>query len=114
LPRLKQIVLVRTAAVAFNPSDYKMGAGFPKSGAVVGMDFAGTAISIRDETETDLVVGDTVCGAVHGSNPAEPGNGDFAEYVRVPADILLRVPASLGPINASTLPTALATCIMSL
>ncbi|RYP47487.1 hypothetical protein DL768_006459 [Monosporascus sp. mg162] len=107
-------VLVKTTAMALNPSDYKMGAAFPTPGAIVGMDFAGTVIRIAEGTETDLVVGDTVCTAVHGSNPAEPGNGAFAEYVRVPANMLLRVPTSLGPVQASTLGTALATCIMAL
>ncbi|RYP81405.1 hypothetical protein DL769_001971 [Monosporascus sp. CRB-8-3] len=113
-PLLPRSVLVKTTAVALNPSDHKMGAAFPAPSAVVGMDFAGTVICIAGGTETDLVIGDTVCTAVHGSNPAEPGNGAFAEYVRARADMLLRVPASLGPVQAATLGTALATCIMAL
>lgn len=107
-------ILVKTIATALNPSDFKMGSAFPTPGAIVGMDFAGTVVCIPKGTETDLAVGDTVCAAVHGSNPAEPGNGAFAEYVRVRADMVFRVPDSLDPVMASTLPTALATCIMTL
>lgn len=80
-------VLVKTTALALNPSDYKMGAAFSTPGAVVGMDFAETVVCIAEGTVTDLVVGDVVCAAVHGSNPAEPDNGSFAEYVRVRADM---------------------------
>src|SRR5689334_15085227 len=91
-----------------------MGKAFPNEGAVIGMNFAGTVVEIHPETETDLKVGDLICAAVHGSNPAEPGNGAFAEYVRVCADMVLRVPPSLSHTSASTLHTDLATCIMAL
>lgn len=113
-PLLPGTVLVKTIAVALNPADYKMGIAFPSPGAIVGMDFTGVVVGIADGSCTDLVVGDIICAAVHGSNPAEPGNGAFAEYVRVPADMLLRVPAWVGSAEAATLGTALATCTMAL
>jgi NADPH:quinone reductase-like Zn-dependent oxidoreductase len=40
-------VLVKTAAVALNPSDHKMGLNFPTPGAVVGIDFAGTVVASK-------------------------------------------------------------------
>lgn len=134
-PLLRGTVLVKTAAVALNPSDHKMGASFPTPGAIIGMDFAGTVVSVaeRDGAQKGIAVGDVVCGAVQGSNPAAPENGAFAEYVRAPADLLLRVPirnqvddnGGDTDINspavsnsciqaAATLGTALATCLLAL
>ncbi|KAG6354076.1 hypothetical protein INS49_005047 [Diaporthe citri] len=121
-------VLIKTAAVALNPSDHKMGASFPTPGSVIGMDFAGTVVRVADEgTQTGIAPGSVVCGAVQGSNPAAPDNGAFAEYLRAPADLLMRVPSSPSlqarPDGrdsnamiqaAATMGTALATCILAL
>lgn len=107
-------VLVKTASVALNPSDFKMGAAFPAPGAIVGMDFSGQIVAIADGTVTDLAVGDTVFAAVHGSNPMRPDNGAFAEYVRADAAMVFRLHASLSPRQAATLGTALSTCTMAL
>src|SRR5262245_1610660 len=85
-------ILVRTEMVALNPCDYKMGAAFPSPGAVIGNDFVGTVVRIHDETRTPINIGDTVCGLIHGSNPADLTNGAFAQYIRAPADLVLRVP----------------------
>ncbi|KAI1422848.1 GroES-like protein [Xylaria sp. FL1777] len=115
VPRLEAgTMLVRTAAVALNPSDYKMGTAFPTPGSIVGMDFAGIIVSIHPRTETDLCIGDAVCGMVHGSNPASPENGAFAEYIRVRPELLLRVPQDLPMEQASTLGVGLITNIMAL
>ncbi|KAI0019238.1 hypothetical protein F4780DRAFT_455381 [Xylariomycetidae sp. FL0641] len=64
-------VLIKTAAVALNPSDNKLGAAFPTEGAVVGMDYAGTVCEVTEGHGTSLQVGDAVFGAVFGSNPAD-------------------------------------------
>ncbi|GAW27277.1 putative zinc-binding dehydrogenase [Rosellinia necatrix] len=115
VPRLfPGTMLVKTTAVALNPSDFKMGAAFPAPGAIVGMDFAGEVAAIADEAVTGFAVGDAVFAAVHGSNPAQPDNGAFAEYVRVRADMVFRPHASLGPQEAATLGTALSTCAIAL
>ncbi|KAF2795010.1 GroES-like protein [Melanomma pulvis-pyrius CBS 109.77] len=115
LPVLKPgTVMVETIAVALNPSDNKMGKTFPTPGAIVGMDFSGIVVSIHPETTTDLVIGDRVCGCVHGSNPSEPTNGAFAEHVRARPELLLRVPDHLPMEHAATLGTGLMTNIMAL
>ncbi|KAI1457379.1 zinc-binding dehydrogenase family oxidoreductase [Annulohypoxylon moriforme] len=114
VPPLQQgSVLVKTVAVALNPSDYKMGAAFPVKDAIIGFDFAGIVHSVGDGAESLFQPGDRVCGAVHGSNPAEPGNGAFAEYVRVQAGLLLRIPESLDWAGAATLGTGLATSLLA-
>ena len=105
-------ILVQPAVVALNPSDYKMCAAFPTPGAVVGNDFAGTVVAVGNGV-TALAPGDVVCGGIHSSDPDAPENGAFAEYVRVPADFMLRA-TNLDMDQAATLGTALATCTLAL
>lgn len=118
-------ILVRTAAVALNPTDYKMHANFPSPGATVGCDFAGTIVALgsdilasslstsssspssssplsspsssseQQQKYPALKIGDRVCGAVHGSNPIDPSTGAFADYVHTEGDLVLRVPDSV-------------------
>ncbi|KAI0112013.1 putative zinc-binding dehydrogenase family oxidoreductase [Nemania sp. FL0031] len=113
-------VLVKTAALALNPIDYKTGAAFPAPGSVVGMDFAGTIVDVHPDTQTRFAVGNPVCGLVYGSNPSAPDDGAFAEYVRVHADFLLRVPSSLDPnadhqmASAASLGVALVTSALAI
>ncbi|KAI0013522.1 GroES-like protein [Xylariaceae sp. FL0662B] len=108
-------LLVKTRAVALNPSDTKMGATFPSPGAIIGTDFAGEIVQIHPEAgrlRLDLNVGDMVCGLVHGSNPANHGNGAFAEYLRIPAQLVIKVPKGMEMHQASSLGVAIATnCI---
>lgn len=106
--------MVKTVALALNPSDHKMGAAFPAPGAVIGMDFAGIVVSIPPTTKTDLCIGDRVCGIVHGSNPSEISNGAFAEYTRARPELLLRVPENLPMEEAATLGVGLMTNAMAL
>lgn len=124
-PRLAEIpipaltpgtILVKTSAVALEPSDYKMGAAFPTPGAVIGSNFAGTVIAVASGTEADLVPGDIVAGGSHGSNPGNPENGAFTTYIRAPAQMTMRLTATakVVPEQAATLPTALATCTLAL
>ncbi|KAK3940244.1 hypothetical protein QBC46DRAFT_341803 [Diplogelasinospora grovesii] len=65
-------LLIKTAMVALNPCDYyKMGAAFPSPGAGIRNDFVGTVVHIHQKTSTDIRIGDTVCGLVHRSDPAD-------------------------------------------
>lgn len=134
-------VLVKVVAVALKPSDYKMGAAFPCPGASVGGDFSGRVVGMMPGEELydsdgdggDLEantttttttttaahrprvgVGDMVCGQVHDSNPADPGTGSFAEYVRAPVDLVLRVPDAVDPAAAATMGGPLLTSCLSL
>ncbi|KAA8643973.1 hypothetical protein EYZ11_008225 [Aspergillus tanneri] len=90
------MVLVKTAAVALNPTDHKMAANFPTPGAISGCDFAGTVVAIGSAVTKPLALGDRVCGGVHGANPLEPTIGAFAEYVGATAHILAKIPDSLS------------------
>ncbi|XXH02011.1 hypothetical protein Hte_008376 [Hypoxylon texense] len=107
-------VLVKTAAVALIPSDYKMGKKFPSPGARVGMDFAGRVIGFDNTTRPDLKIGDRVCGIVHGSNPADLDSGSFARYVLARSELLLRVPDHWSMEEAATLGSTLFTNCLAL
>lgn len=123
-------VLVKTSAVALNPSDHKLLTNFPIPGAFIGADFCGTVVQTAAEGvgSADLVKpGTEVCGSTFGFAPTHRlASGAFAEYVRARADLLLRVPppssldkdtdtdATMGPRQAATLGTALSTCSLAL
>ncbi|KAK4184057.1 chaperonin 10-like protein [Podospora australis] len=122
-PLVSGTVLIKPAAVALNPSDYKMGAAFPSAGAIIGYDFAGTIIAVADNDDTentcDFAPGDWVCGGVRGSNPTAHEEGGFASYIRASSSLLLRIPrsspvAKLSIEQASTLATGLATCTLAI
>ncbi|TLD09702.1 hypothetical protein PspLS_11377 [Pyricularia sp. CBS 133598] len=63
LPRLeKDQFLVRTEAVAINPSDTNMRGPFMTSGAELGTDYSGTVVACGPDV-ADIDVGDRVCKA---------------------------------------------------
>ncbi|KAI9035219.1 zinc-binding alcohol dehydrogenase family protein [Aspergillus affinis] len=102
-PIAPDMVLVRTAAVALNPTDYKMFANFPTPGAISGCDFAGTVAAVGSAASSRFKVGDRVCGGVHGANPADLAVGAFAEYVGATADILAAIPPHLSFTDAAAI-----------
>lgn len=114
---LPKTLLIKTTAVAINPFDYKMPKKFPSAGATIGIDFVGKIVRIDPEAASlrpELSVGDTVCGFIHGSNPAEPDSGAFAEYVRAPAQLVYRVPAAMKVEEAATYGCVLASSCLAL
>nr|A0A2L0P0L5.1 RecName: Full=Trans-enoyl reductase TwmE; AltName: Full=Wortmanamides biosynthesis cluster protein E [Talaromyces wortmannii]AUY61973.1 TwnE [Talaromyces wortmannii]QBC19713.1 TwmE [Talaromyces wortmannii] len=115
-------VLVKTYAVALNPSDYKIQKNFPIPGAYVGIDFSGTVVQVANDVDS-INPGTEVFGAAFTFSSAHRlANGAFAEYVRVRADLLFRIPSEqqcqndgdLTLFKAATLGTAMSTCLLSL
>lgn len=95
VPRLGvEEVLVRTVAVALNPSDHKLLDQSTTAGAISGADLAGIVVRVGSGTETQahLQVGDRVCGFAFGANPGNPQHGAFAQYVAAPARLCVRLP----------------------
>jgi NADPH:quinone reductase-like Zn-dependent oxidoreductase len=91
-------ILVKTVAVAINPTDHKMPAAFPSPGAIIGCDFAGTITKLGDDVSSisRLRVGDRVAGSVHGSNPMDPADGAFSEYIKTSADLVFPLRDSMS------------------
>lgn len=59
-------VLIRTHAVALNPSDWMSLELFYRRGAGMGFDFAGTVVELGSNTNHLWALGDRVAGLVHG------------------------------------------------
>ncbi|KAH9928547.1 GroES-like protein [Epithele typhae] len=83
-------VLIKTAAVALNPTDWKHIYGaHVVVGSVVGCDASGVVVQVGKNVTT-LKAGDKVTHMTHGSAFTELGA--FAEYVKAPADLTWVIP----------------------
>lgn len=74
---------------------------FEKTGVISGCDYSGHVVK-TGKNVTLLSVGDHVAGFVQGSNHKD--RGAFAEYLKVPEDLTLKIPeGTLSHEEASTL-----------
>ena len=95
LPNLERHqILVKTAAVALNPCDYKLPEEFPAQGTYDGNDFSGIVVACGSEVAARglFKVNDRVFGAVYGSNPVDKDTGSYAEYVKSIAVFTWKMP----------------------
>lgn len=84
LPNLpKGYMLLKTLAVAGNPSDWKHCTyNWGPAGAIIGVDVAGEIVKLGEGVE-DFKIGEKVYSFVHAASHETPGNGTFAKYVAV-------------------------------
>ncbi|EPE05997.1 zinc-binding oxidoreductase [Ophiostoma piceae UAMH 11346] len=104
-PRLRDdYVLVKTSAVALNPTDWKGAEGLVGSpiGTRVGCDYAGVVLAVGPKVKQDFKVGDRIAGGAHGSNQAELEDGAFAGVIAVKPDIAFKIPDSVSDQDAAT------------
>lgn len=99
-------ILVKTRAVALNPTDWTTLDAPGDDGTLVGCDYAGVVEKVGKGVKKSLKKGDRVAGIGHGGkiqanaaarltvagNDANPENGAFARYIAVKGDIQMRVP----------------------
>jgi NADPH:quinone reductase-like Zn-dependent oxidoreductase len=133
LPRLRdEYILVKTKAVALNPTDWKGVEGRPAPGAIAGCDYAGVVEEIGSKVTTPFKVGDRVAGICRGGisslpsfpllfslsgnsplhNPADPNeheNGAFAQHISVKGDIQIKITDNISFEDAATLGVGLTT-----
>lgn len=99
-------VLVRVAATSFNPADVGIRAGYMQQVLPIqlphtpGLDVAGTVAELGPAV-TGFSIGDPVFGF-----PPMTENGAAAEYVIVPAEVLVAAPTSIPLTEAAAVPTA--------
>ncbi|KAA1477014.1 GroES-like protein [Dentipellis sp. KUC8613] len=104
-------ILVKVAAVAQNPVDFKTIAWVKKEGAIVGCDYAGTVEEIGPDVPAGLrTIGERVAGFVFGSYYK---NGSCAQYVLAEAAPTVHLPENwsfedgsqlgVGPFTAAQL-----------
>jgi NADPH:quinone reductase-like Zn-dependent oxidoreductase len=72
LPTVKDnFMIVKTKAVALNPTDWKSLENTPSKGALVGCDYAGVVEEVGNGV-TDVKVGDRVAGFARGGSSHLP------------------------------------------
>ncbi|CDO68641.1 hypothetical protein BN946_scf184996.g72 [Trametes cinnabarina] len=106
-------ILVKTVAVAQNPTDYKfVDSGRGKPGTVLGCDWSGHVVRVGKNV-TSPKLGDHAAGFVMGGT--FPDSGAFAEYVKTPAELAWVVPeGTLSHEEAATMGCAFWTAIQAL
>lgn len=87
-------ILVRTRAIALNPTDWTTLDAKGDNGTLVGCDYSGVVEHIGKSVQKGWKKGDRVAGFGHGGNDRNPENGAFARYIAVIGDLQLRIPDS--------------------
>jgi len=105
-------VLVKTTALAQNPTDWKHVQFVTNPGTIVGVDYAGVIAKVGKDVTT-LAVGDRVAGFVHGGQYTD--RGAFAQYVKTPAELTWKVPeGTITDEDAATLGCGAWTAVQTL
>ncbi|KAF4929956.1 Protein TOXD [Colletotrichum viniferum] len=105
-------ILVKTTAVAINPTDWKHVDLADKAGCVgiwVGCDYAGIVEEVGSGVTKDFKKGDRICGPVNGSNALREIDGAFAKYIAVKGDLQIKTPDKITDEEAATLGIAVTT-----
>lgn len=103
-------LLVKTVAVAVNPTDWKHIDHLVKeAGPLVGCDYSGIVEQVGPNVTKNFAKGDRVCGMAHGGNVSQHEDGTFAEYIVVKGDVQMHIPDNLSFEEAATLGVGLIT-----
>ncbi|KAM3537552.1 hypothetical protein ARSEF1564_009531 [Beauveria bassiana] len=103
-------VLVKTKAVALNPTDWKAiddPSGFA-AGTRPGVDFAGIIEEVGPDVKKGFQKGDRVCGAAFGGKNRE--HGAFGDYTMTKEHVVVKFPDHLSFDQAATLGVGITTC----
>jgi NADPH:quinone reductase-like Zn-dependent oxidoreductase len=106
-------VLLRTDAVAINPSDTKMRGGFATPFGILGADYAGTVVAVGSDV-TGVAVGDRICGAQNEMFESTPDRGAFAQHNVTRGEIWMKIPPSWSTEAAASLPVGICTAGMAM
>jgi NADPH:quinone reductase-like Zn-dependent oxidoreductase len=129
VPKLRDgYVLVKTVAVALNPTDWKHVDYLPTPGALVGCDYAGTVVEVGKGVTKGFRKGDRIAGFVHGckwkrirmcgerltleagiANQSQLEDGAFAEYIVARGDVQMLIPGNISFEEAATLGVGIVT-----
>ena len=105
--------MVRTDALAIQPSDTKMRGDFVTPGAMLGIDYAGTVVACGPAV-TGVEIGDRVCGAQHEMNAKRPYRAAFGEYNIPTGPFWLKLPAFITTEGGATMSTGIGTAGLTL
>ncbi|KAI0489983.1 putative zinc-binding oxidoreductase ToxD [Xylaria cf. heliscus] len=97
IPQLRDdYILVRTVAVALNPTDWTTLDAPGDDGTLVGCDYAGVVEEVGSAVTRNFEKGDRIAGFGHGGNDANPENGAFARYIAVKEDLQIHIPDNVS------------------
>ncbi|GAA6012647.1 hypothetical protein JCM11491_005467 [Sporobolomyces phaffii] len=91
-------VVIKTEAVALNPTDWKHRDSVSPPGSILGCDFAGVVSEVGQGVD-NVKLGDRVAGFEHGGRDFVQGS--FAEYVQAQATLVWKVPDSVSSEEAA-------------
>lgn len=118
LPALRpDYMLVRTLAVALNPTDHSAvdghmgGDASTLAGCRPGCDYVGVVEEVGPGVTKAFGRGDRVAGVAHGCNQGVPGDGAFAEWIVVKGDLAILVPENVKDVEAATLGIGITTVV---
>ncbi|KAK5695785.1 hypothetical protein LTR97_008205 [Elasticomyces elasticus] len=110
LPKLREnYVLIRTVAIALNPTDWTTLDANGDDGTIAGCDFAGIVEEVGSAVTKSFKKGDKVTGLAHGANDEYPEDGAFARYITTKGDLLMHVPDGISLEAASAVSCAIGT-----
>ena len=95
-------LLIKTVAVALNPTDWKHIAREPGP-VIAGCDFSGIVSEVGSNLTSAFKKGDRVWSVVHGCNPWAPESGAFGEYLFAKGTLVNLVPEGMSFEEAATL-----------
>ncbi|KAF2635624.1 oxidoreductase-like protein [Massarina eburnea CBS 473.64] len=109
LPKLRDdYIIVRTKAVALNPTDWKSLAGGATPGAISGCDYAGIVEQVG-KAVPDLQPGDRVAGFARGADSQNHDNGSFATVITAKSGIYAKLTSDISFEDAATLGVGIST-----
>ncbi|KAJ5671986.1 chaperonin 10-like protein [Penicillium longicatenatum] len=115
LPTLRdEYILIKTEAVALNPTDWKHVLYVSPPNALIGCDYAGVVVEVGKDVKKPFKKGDRICGFVHGGNVNQLEDGAFAEYIVAKGDLQMHIPDNLSFQQAATLGVGITTVGQSL
>ena len=101
-------ILVKTIAVALNPTDWKSSQGV-NDPVTIGCDYAGIVEEIGENVTKPFKKGDRVCGFVMANNSLQFDDGADQEYLLAKADLQVKIPDYMSFEEAATLGVGLVT-----
>ncbi|KAI5456505.1 putative zinc-binding oxidoreductase ToxD [Mariannaea sp. PMI_226] len=117
IPKAKlpdKYLLIKTVAVAVNPTDWTTLDAIGDNNTIVGCDFAGIIEEVGPAVTKRFQKGDRVAGCSHGANDANPESGAFARFIIAIGDLVLHVPDEVSWEEAATVGVAIITVGMGL
>ncbi|KAH7417245.1 chaperonin 10-like protein [Cadophora sp. MPI-SDFR-AT-0126] len=102
-------ILVKTKAVALNPTDWKHVAWLTTEGTRIGCDYSGIVEEVGSKVTKPFKKGDRVAGFAHGGNEVHKEDGAFGNIITAKGDVQIKIPDNLSFEEAATLGVGITT-----